>query len=403
MKVKITAYNSEGAGIGRIEGEDDKINGKVVFVPFTAIGDYVEVNPIKNTGSVIYGELVQVIQASTDRITGVCDCTVFGQCGGCDFRHITYSAELKAKERFVRDGFTRIDGGRLTPEFLPIVPSDNVNYYRNNVQLHITEDSCGGIVYGFLASKSKTVIAHKGCKLYSAEMNECIKRAVGMIQERGKRTPQKICVRRGHYSGETNATAFHMKGYEVITGNKKITDTMCGVKVEISPSSFYQVNTPAAEKLYAIVADFVQPDNAVILDLYCGIGTIGLSLAKRAKEIIGIERDEVAVKNAVSNARLNNINNARFICGDAGDFSQKITPDAVILDPVRRGCDISVLEKTANLCPKKIIMVSCNPATAARDCSRLYKLGYNTVKVAAVDLFPRTRHIECVALLNKGS
>jgi 23S rRNA (uracil1939-C5)-methyltransferase len=247
-----------------------------------------------------------------------------------------------------------------------------------------------------------------------------------------------ICLRKGHYSGEINVCLVVKRKIPELTklariiadefpdvtgvcvnvnpdktnvifgenehtlyGKPDISDTMCGVKVSISPRSFYQVNTPAAEKLYGIAADFAQPDNAVILDLYCGIGTIGLSMASRAREVIGIEREESSVLNAIANAERGGIKNARFIHGDAGEIPAGINPDVVILDPARKGCERSVLECAVRLSPSGIVMVSCDPATAARDCARLGELGYETVKVAGVDLFPRTRHVECVVKLTK--
>jgi len=394
LKTRITDISSDGSGVGRV-------NGKVVFVPYTAIGDHIEAIAVKVKKSIIHGELVQIVTKSPDRISVDCEYFASGEtglnrCGGCDFRHISYEAELKAKAKFIQNAFTKI--GKLEPEFLPIISSDSTNYYRNNVQFQVGQsenDKSQVLIYGFHAPKSKAIIPHKNCKLYHAEFAEIAEKAIEKICNLGQ-IPKQICVRKGHYSGEINAVADKTI---TLIGNHKITDTMCGIKVEISPQSFYQVNTPAAEKLYGVIKKIVVPKDKTILDLYCGIGTIGLSLANEAKKIIGIEYVESAVKNAVANAEINNIENAQFICGDASDLPENIRPDVVILDPARRGCDFSVLEKVKNLRPARIAMVSCEPATAARDCAILGQFGYKVIRVQGVDLFPRTRHVECVAEL----
>ena len=394
FKTEITAMSSDGCGVGRVDG-------KVVFVPYTAIGDYIEAVAVKTKKSFIHGELLKIITESPDRVS--VDCEYFNsnedgltpradRCGGCDFRHISYEAELKIKAKFIKDAFTKL--GKLEPEFLPIIPSRDINFYRNNVQFQVGKDEKENLIYGFYAPKSKVVVPHKNCKLYPAEFTDITEKALEFF--RGQKIPRQICVRKGHYSGEINAVADRKI---TLIGENEIKDTICGIKVIISPQSFYQVNTPAAEELYGVIKKFAAPKDKTILDLYCGTGTIGLSLADEAKEIIGIECVEAAVKNAVKNAEINKIDNARFICADASELPEKTAPDLVILDPARRGCDSLVLEKVANLKPERIIMVSCEPATAARDCAMLEAFGYTTVRVQGVDLFPRTRHVECVAEL----
>ncbi|MCL2036986.1 MAG: 23S rRNA (uracil(1939)-C(5))-methyltransferase RlmD [Oscillospiraceae bacterium] len=397
--IKITDISNDGAGVGRITAAENDCktcnNGKAIFVPYTAIGDCIEAVEVKSKKSIVHAQLSRIITESPNRIS--VDCPYFTQCGGCDFRHISYEAELKAKSNFIQNAFTKI--GKLKPEFLPIIPSETTNYYRNNVQFQVGRSQSGGLFYGFYAPKSKTIIPlspESNCKLYHPEFAQIAEESLKQIQN-SCRIPKQICIRKGHYSGETSAVADKTT---LLIGKSKISDTMCGVKVNISPQSFYQVNTPAAEKLYGVIKEFATPKDKIILDLYCGIGTIGLSLADEACEIIGIECVESAVRNAITNAKINGIQNARFICGDAAaDFPENIHPDVVILDPARRGCDFSVLEKVAKLSPAKIVMVSCDPATAARDCAVLATFGYRTLQVQGVDLFPRTRHVECAAVL----
>jgi 23S rRNA (uracil1939-C5)-methyltransferase len=194
---------------------------------------------------------------------------------------------------------------------------------------------------------------------------------------------------------------------KTLWGSDSITDIMCGNKIEISPLSFYQVNTTAAERLYSLGADFAEfKGDEILLDLYCGAGTIGLSMAKKVRKLIGVEIIPDAIKNAKVNAAANGIENAEFICGDAGQTAKLLydrgeTPDIIIADPARKGCDRETLEYMAKMSPQRIVMISCNHSTAARDCAILETLGYRTEKVRGVDLFPRTTHVECVVLLTK--
>ena len=452
FNVTITALSSDSSGVGRTNAGTPHENGKVAFIPFTAVGDEVEARAVKVTKSVIYGEIERILTPSPDRIKT--DCTAAHRCGGCDFRHISYEAEIKAKEGFIRDAFTRIGG--LTPEFLPIIPSENTDCYRNKVQYPVGKDAHGNMVYGFYAPKSNIIIPHTNCRLLPPVFGEIAEYIIGYINNSRISVYDElrhICIRKGHYSGEINlvlvarrkspefaklaelimlrfpavkGVTLNINRYQsnVVFGDKDIrligkddiTDTMsiisgdARLRVKISPRSFYQVNTPAAGKLYGLVREFSQPKGKFILDLYCGIGTIGLSMASEARKIIGVEVVGSAVINARENAEINNIKNASFINSDSCNIktalasdchpAEDAVPDVIILDPARKGCDISVLESAAELAPERIIMVSCDPATAARDCGRLRELGYRTVSVGGVDLFPRTRHVECAALLS---
>ena len=197
------------------------------------------------------------------------------------------------------------------------------------------------------------------------------------------------------------------KSVTVLYGQNFITDTMCGRTIRISPQSFYQVNTEQAEKLYRIAESYADLQKTeLLLDLYCGAGTIGLSMADSVKSLIGVEVIPEAIKNAKSNAQLNHITNAEFHCGDAGTVAEmllknKITPDVIILDPPRKGCDDLTIHSAVQMTPSRIIMISCNPSTAARDASKFAEFGYITQKVKVVDLFPNTAHCECILLLSR--
>jgi len=406
-----------------------------VFAPFTAVGDKVSVRAVKITKSVIYAKVESIITPSPDRIQN--DCAVFGKCGGCAFRHITYEAELRAKDGFIRDAFARIGG--LSPEFLPIIGSETVDHYRNKAQFVVGKSgNADGVAAGFYAPRSHRIISAKGCLLHPKVFGEIAEFITGLrlvsAYDEASHTGvlRRICVRKAHCGNSLYVTLTARRKvpefariarlvsekfpeaagvslninkdktnvifgdkWEILAGDGFFEDRMCGVKLKISPGSFYQVNTPAAEELYGIVREFAEPEGKSVLDLYCGIGAIGLSMAAEAREIVGVEAVEASVSDARENARINGFENARFIRADTAGAEIDTRQDVVILDPARKGCEIGVLEKTAALSPERIIMVSCDVAAAARDCARLAALGYKAVKVRGVDLFPRTRHVEC--------
>ena len=439
IDLEITGLTNEGCGIG-------KYDGIVVFVPFSAVKDKLKVRIVKVNRSHCYGKIEEISIPSPDRITP--DCEVFGKCGGCDFRHISYEAELNAKDNFIRDAFTRIGG--LNPEFLPVIGNTVQNGYRNKAQYPVGKNDKGEIVCGFFANHSHRIIPCENCQLEPTVFGE-IKRFILDIAKEYKISAysepehsgvlRHICIRKGHYSGEIcvtlvvrrnvpqlKALAFELrkkipdiasitvninkektnviygKEEKKLFGTGSISDKMCGKRFSVSPLSFYQVNTPMAEVLYRLAAELAEPDNKTIIDLYCGAGTIGLSMADRAKNVIGVEIVESAVANANENAKLNNAENVRFICGDAGQATdilvkEGIRADVVIVDPARKGCDERTLSNIVRFNPDKVVMVSCNAVTAARDCKYLEENGYKCVSVQGVDLFSRTRHVEAVVLM----
>lgn len=441
IDLEITGLTNEGCGIG-------KYDGIVVFVPFTAVNDKLKVRVVKVNKSHCYGKIEEIIVPSPDRI--VPDCKVFGKCGGCDFRHITYEAELKAKEQFIRDAFTRIGG--LNPEFLPVIGNTMQNGYRNKAQYPVGKSDNGETVCGFFANHSHRIVPCESCLLEPPVFGE-IKSFILETAKEYKISAyneaehsgvlRHICIRKGHYSSEIcvtlvvrrnvpqlKALAFELrkkfpeitsitvninkdktnviygKEEKILFGGASITDRMCGKTFSVSSLSFYQVNTPMAEVLYEKAAELAQPDGKTVIDLYCGAGTIGLTMADRAKSVIGVEIVESSVANANENARLNNSENVRFICGDAGQATdilvkEGIRADVVIVDPARKGCDERTLSNIIKFNPSKIVMVSCNAVTAARDCKYLEEHGYKCISVQGVDLFSRTRHVECVVNLEK--
>ncbi|MDE6731480.1 MAG: 23S rRNA (uracil(1939)-C(5))-methyltransferase RlmD, partial [Oscillospiraceae bacterium] len=353
INLEITALTSEGSGVG-------KHDGMAVFVPKTAVGDVIEARIVKVLKSYAYGKIERVVTPSPDRIEN--DCPVFGKCGGCVYRHISYAAELAAKEQQVRDAFERIGG--LSPEFLPIVGSDLTERYRNKLQMPFARTDGGEIVSGFFSERTHRVVPVEDCKLQPELFSEivgfvkkkCADLKISIYNERKHEgVLRHIYLRKGSKSGEIcavivarrNVPEFKkiaaelvkkfpgIKGVvlnlnpektNVILGEREITlcgsadisDEMCGVRLDISPKSFYQVNTPQAERLYKQAAEFAEPSGRTLLDLYCGIGSIGLSMASEAAKIIGAEIVPEAVENAKKNALQSGFENAEFICADAG-------------------------------------------------------------------------------------
>ncbi len=441
-QAEITGMTVEGSGVARIDG-------MAVFVPMTAIGDVLQVKIVKVLKHYAFGIIEQLLQPSSDRMEQ--DCPVFRQCGGCVFRHISYEAELRYKAQFVRDAFERI--GKLSPEFEPILSDESRCGYRNKAQYPVAMQD-GKLVCGFYARHSHRVIPHTDCKLQPKVFGEIMEKLLPAMQdagisayneETGTGILRHVYLRRGYHSGEISlcfvvrksirrviAPVIAMLGQAfpeitsitesvnpertnvimgktvtLLGGSPVIRDTMCGLTVELSPQSFYQVNTAQAERLYAVGKEYAAfTGNEVLLDLYCGAGTIGLSMAGEVRELIGAEIIPEAVENAVENARRCSISNARFYCGDAGTIASRLQkeglmPDVVVLDPPRKGCDTPTIEAVCAMRPSRVVMISCNPSTAARDAAAFEENGYTAQKVRAVDLFPGTSHVETVCLLSR--
>lgn len=442
-EIAITGMTNEGNGVGRI-------GDYAVFVPDTAIGDFCRVKLVKKNHTYGFGKLIEVIEPSDDRI--VSDCAAFPQCGGCVYRHITYAAECSAKEQLVRDAFLRI--GRIDAPVQPIMGSARQTAYRNKAQYPFGLDRKGNMVCGFYARRSHRIVPCDSCALHPL-LFEQIKRAVCELvlekhipiynEQNHKGLLRHLYLRIGERTGEVMVCFVVAKrqpeqfapiakilvsrfsqiksvvlnvnteqtnvilGTECMTicGSDTISDILCGVKIRLSPLSFYQVNRDQAEVLYKAALECASLDSDdTLLDLYCGAGTIGLSAAHRIKRLIGVEIVPEAVENAKRNAAENGIKNAEFFCADAGTaavrFAEEgIRPNVIVVDPPRKGLDENVIQAIGGMAPEKLVMVSCNPATAARDAARLKAKGYEAKKIIPVDLFPRTAHVETVCLLSK--
>ena len=448
LTLRIERLSSDGSGVAH------SADGEAVFVPGTAPGDEARVRIVKDCGRYAFGILDELLTPSPDRIP--VDCPVAGPCGGCSLRHLDYAAELRAKQESVLDAFRRIGG--LEVPVLDILPSPEVDRYRNKVQFPVGVDKNCVPCIGFYAGRTHRIVPCPDCKLQPSMLNEIGNALCAFFarqgirpydEQSGKGLVRHIFLRRGAHSGQimvclvcTRAKLPHAeqlctalrgqfpaistillnvnaKNTNVILGSENhilygpgyIEDTLCGVPVRLGPLSFYQVNTLAAERLYGVAAQYAQltPDDT-LLDLYCGMGTIGLSMAEQCRELIGVEIVPEAIESAKANAaRMGEAVAAksRFFCADAGQAATQLAaeglhPDIVMLDPPRKGCDEATLSAVVRMAPRRVVYVSCNPATAARDAAWLEKNGYHTEKVQPVDLFPRTKHCETVVLLSKG-
>ena len=445
--VKIESITNLGFGVARI-------GGSVVFISDTVMGDVIECRIIKVGASYSVGKIEKIITRSAEFANDRCQ----GVCKSCAFRNISYTTELKIKTEQVRHEMKK--AGLSHIEVSDTVPSPKLCGYRNKAQYPVMNTK-NGLAIGFYAPKSHRVTEAADCPLSPAVFSEIIgvlreffesHKIIAYDEESRTGLLRHIYLRRGEVSGEIlltlvingneipfavelvekvtkafscvvgilinkntkNTNVILSDEYETLYGRNYIYDTLADVRLKISAPSFYQVNHSTAELLYAEVARLAElKPTDTVLDLYCGAGSIGLSLAKSAGGIIGIEIIEDAVKCAKENADENGIKNARFFTGDAAnterlldlaecELGRKISPDVIILDPPRAGCDSRLLDYAASLAPQRIVYVSCNPATLARDISHLHPLGYDTNYLTPFDMFPMTGHVESVVCLTHG-
>ncbi len=443
IELNIDALTSEGSGVGRY-------NGLAVFVNDTVPGDRIIAHIIKRSKNYAVGKVDKVISPSSSRIES--DCPHSKKCGGCSFRNMTYDEELKYKLSRVNDSLKRI--GHLDIQAEEIIGAESVDHYRNKAQYPVS--ICDGELFaGFYAYKSHRIIPCSDCRLQPEEFEQGIKAFEKWVkaadvtsydENTGRGLLRHIYFRKGFATNELMACAVINgdsipkadllielllerlpnlksvvlninknrtnvilgKNSKTIWGSDTISDVLLGKRFVISPNSFYQVNHCQCERLYEKARKYAGlTGNEVLLDLYCGVGTIGLTMADRVKQLVGIEIIPQAIENAKINAGLNGITNSKFICADAAngaDLLKKegIKPDIVILDPPRKGCDKALLDTVEQMSPKKIVYVSCDSATLARDLEILKNKNYITQSVTAVDMFPRTPHVEAVALIIKN-
>ncbi|QNL44764.1 23S rRNA (uracil(1939)-C(5))-methyltransferase RlmD [Oscillibacter hominis] len=435
-RVRIEGYTSEGLGVARIDG-------MAVFVHAALAGEACEVQILKVLKNCAFAKVLTVEEPSPHRREP--DCPWYGRCGGCGLRHMDYEEELRAKRRRVQDALNRLGG--LDVEVEEILGAEEPLHYRNKSQYPVSaqgsvgfyrarshdvvpvercliqhpaaDDTAGAVrawmkrwgVCGYDESTGTGLVRHvyvrvnrRGESLCCLLVNgEKLPHEAELVEEVRSAAPATVGVVLGVNKRPGNVILG--QSYRTLWGSEVLTDTMCGLTFQLSVPSFYQVNTPQAERLYGKALDFAAlTGEETALDLYCGIGTITLCLAGRAKRAIGAEIVPEAIEDARENARRNHVDNAEFFCGDASDVSERLLkeglrPDVICVDPPRKGLAAGVVDTVAGMQPGRIVYVSCDPATLARDAKRFKVLGYPMARAAAVDLFPGTAHVETVALL----
>ncbi len=440
-KLEITAVSSDGNGVGHIDGY-------TIFVPQTVDGDIIECLIVKVRTKFAYGKVLSILNKSSYRQDA--QCSAYKRCGGCQLMHINYEYQKQIKRQFVNNALQRI-GGFEGFEVDGIDTLEIPLRYRNKMVFPIGEDKNSDIVSGFYAQRSHDIIPIEDCmmgdiknrdilKAVKEYMLECNISAYDEEQHTG--IIRRVFLRNSYSSGEImvviSANSDELAQKEVLTdkllkvserivsiilnvnkdrtnlvlGQKNVTlygkscikDTLLGIEFEISPHSFYQINPVMTERLYNKALEYAQiKDTDIVMDIYCGIGTISLCAAKLAKEVIGVEIVKEAIEDAKENAINNNISNARFYADSAENIVPKliddgIRPDVVILDPPRKGSDEKTLGAIIEAKPQRVVYVSCNPSTLARDARFLCDRGYNLEKAMCYDLFPNTVHIESAAL-----
>jgi len=437
--VTIEGYGEGGMGVARIDG-------RVVFVHGALRGEKCRVLILKTLKSVAFAKVLEVLEPSSERMES--DCPYFPRCGGCTYRHIRYEEELRLKKQRVQDNLSRIGGSDVTVE--EILGAQDTLRYRNKAQYPVSKDGA----VGFYRARTHEVIECEHCLLVRPEadaaaealreyMQSC--HVAGYDEKTGRGLIRHLYVR-SNAAGESlicvlvngdklpkedrlvallrdacpKCTGIVLgtntkKGnvilgdrYRTLWGSDRLEDTLCGKTFKLSVPSFYQVNRAQAERLYAKTIEFADlTGQETVLDLYCGAGTITLALSDHAKKVLGAEIVPEAIDDARENAARNGVKNAEFFCGDASDVAKKLArenlrPDVITVDPPRKGLAADVVESIAEMQPQRVVYVSCDSATMARDVKRLADLGYTARRACAVDMFPRADHVETVVLLSKG-
>lgn len=431
----------EGAGVA-------KVNGYPLFVPNGLPGEKAKIKVIKANKGYGFGRLIETYEESPDRVEA--PCPIYKECGGCQLQHLSYEGQLKAKEKQVRDVLTRI--GKLeNVKVHPVLGMKDPWRYRNKAQVPVGEHE-GGLIGGFYQQRTHQIIDMKEC-IIQQEKNDEVVQAVKEIcsrygvraydEGRNKGDLRHIMARYGLVTGEVmivlvtrtkdlpnknkiveeiitriqgvnsicqninskKTNVIFGEETKVLWGKEVIYDFIGDTKFAISARSFYQVNPEQTKVLYEKALEYADLNGEEnVIDAYCGIGTISLFLARKAKKVFGVEIVPEAIEDAKRNAELNGITNAEFAVGEAEIvipkwYSEGNTADVLVVDPPRKGCDEALLQTIIDMKPKKVVYVSCNPGTLARDLRILEDGGYQTVEVQPVDMFPMTMHVEVVAKL----
>ncbi len=440
-QVTIEAYTAEGAGVARLEG-------LVVFIPGTIRGERWEILLLKVNKNVAWGKATTLLEASPQRVEE--DCPYAGKCGGCQYRHMSYQEECLAKGQKVADALRKVGG--VTADLPPILGAHCPDRYRNKVQFPVAPGAGGGSI-GFFRPRSHDVIDVEDCLLQpqsAGALRSVVKRWMmtynipAYDEKSGKGLVRHLYLRANHQGqvlcclvingnklpeermlvewlraaepklegvlyniNRQDTNVILGRKFRLVWGHDFLEEELMGLKFRLSLPSFFQINRAQTEVLYAKAVEFAGlTGNETVLDLYCGIGTISLCMAQKAGKVIGCEIVPEAIEDAQANADRNGIENVDFYCGDAGEVAAQlasvdIRPDVICVDPPRKGLAPEVPEILAKIGAEKIVYVSCDPATLARDVKKFAELGYGFVKGQGVDMFPRTVHVETITLMTR--
>lgn len=444
LTVTIEDMGHDGEGIG-------KADGYTLFVKDAVIGDVIEAKIMKARKNYAYARLMRILEPSPHRVDPVCPTA--RPCGGCQLQMMEYPEQLRFKQKKIEGNLKRIGGFEEIP-MEPIVGMEHPFRYRNKAQFPVGMDKDGNLVTGFYAGRTHDIISSRDCLLGVKENQKVLDAVLGWMEANqipaynettGKGLVRHILIRYGFRTGElmvclvingdrvpaqealverlcgisgmtSITTSTNKERTNVIMGNKirtlwgtpYISDFIGEVKYQISPLSFYQVNPVQTEQLYGLALEFAGlTGKETVWDLYCGIGTISLFLAQKAEKVYGVEIVPAAIEDARRNARLNGIDNAEFFVGKAEEVlprmyeAGKARADVIVVDPPRKGCDAALLETLVKMQPEKIVYVSCDSATLARDLKWLCERGYEVKRVRGVDMFPMTVHVETVCCLHR--
>lgn len=444
LDVTFEDLSHEGSGVA-------KVDGYTLFVPEVLPGERASIKVLKTKKGYGYGKLLNLLETSSDRVQP--PCPIFDKCGGCQLQHLSYEGQLRQKRKTVKETLARIGGLPDVPVH-PVLGMDNPWRYRNKAQVPIGESE-GGLIAGFYQRGSHRIIDMDACLIQDETNDKVVQLVKGICddygvhaynEEKHRGTLRHVAVRYGQNTGEimvvlvtkdinlpsrkaivraiTNAipdvksivqnvnprrtNTIFGEETRVLWGRDVIHDSIGGIKFAISALSFYQVNPVQTKVLYDKALEYAQLDGTeTVVDAYCGIGTISLFLAGQAGHVYGVEIVPEAIEDARRNAELNKLKNVVFEVGKAEEVipawhKKGVKADVIVVDPPRKGCDEALLQTIIKMKPKRLVYVSCNPATLARDLRILEDGGFKTEEVQPVDMFPQTMHVECVALLQRS-
>jgi 23S rRNA (uracil1939-C5)-methyltransferase len=437
LVVTIDALTNEGQGVARVDGY-------AVFIVGALVGEEVKAHIIKVMPTYAIAKAITILKPSPDRVRPACP--VFAQCGGCSLWHLSHPAQLRQKQQWVEDALTRL-GGFSNVAIQPIVGMDDPTRYRNKGSFPFGVVG-NGAVFGFYAERSHRLVPFSDCLIQDEQIVDAARRVAawanacgvpvydettgeGQLRHVVARTTANgermvVVVTKGQLKKKNDLLSFledfdsvwHNENakdtnvifgdhFTLLAGKAALTETIGEKRFSVSPQSFLQVNRVQTQALYETAREFLaaKPDETVV-DAYCGVGTISLLLAGNCKRVIGVEQVAPAIEDAKANAQANDVTNAEFLCGNVEDvlprlISDETKIDAIVLDPPRKGCEEAALAAIVQSSANRVVYVSCNPATLARDCKYLSEHGFTLVAVRPVDMFPQTCHVETVVLMSR--